>query len=150
MRYCLELFVIISFSWSAIKFLWTELAEVKLYFFIKPPLVGCTFSWEWANASKDKTIFSIIQKCVTQFCIIYKKIHLFYWNTYFYASFIIKIINPLFFVSLHNSIALSYLSTLILIKHWGKCRALAVNIEIYNYLCRFFKINFIYASIINI
>ncbi len=54
------------------------------------------------------------------------------------------------FVSHHKIVALSALSTLILIKQWGKCCVLAVNIEIYNYLCRFFKINFIYASIINI
>ena len=43
------------------------------------------------------------------------------------------------FVSHHKIAALSDLSTLILIKQISKLKLNAVNIEIYIYLCKFFK-----------
>ena len=43
------------------------------------------------------------------------------------------------FVSHHKIVALSTLSTLILIKQISKLKLNAVNIEIYIYLCKFFK-----------
>ena len=43
------------------------------------------------------------------------------------------------FVSHHKIVALSALSTLILIKQISKLKLNAVNIEIYIYLCKFFK-----------
>ena len=43
------------------------------------------------------------------------------------------------FVSHHKIAALSALSTLILIKQNSKLKLNAVNIEIYIYLCKFFK-----------